>query len=295
MSKLSKQQRREAFKKAAAQMGVTPEKSLVVSNSYASSPKLPAPWLKSSESHAKTTPLFPSRVPLAPMVWYTPLAWSKIHAVVQHCTTEVGWLGLVEKLDDGDFLITDIFVLPQNVTGATTEFSAEAEEQLKFRLIQEDRLNQTSKLRYWGHSHVRMAVSPSMVDERQFQGYVDDLGESGYYIRGIYNKLGDSKVDVAVKESAEEGWIFQCVRDVIRPQELGELDEYLAEVKVNVKVLPPPKVHRKSKGHYSEGSSSIRPGANGGYIYMDKWFPTYFEAQDYRDIFEDPFGLDAGY
>lgn len=151
-----------------------------------------------------------------PEVYYTTAVWQSIRYLVAKCTQEVGWLGTVEATETGDYLVTEIFVPPQKVSGAETEIDKSAMEELYDTLI--DAGKDPSKLIYWGHSHVNMGVSPSPQDERQIEEYLDTCP---VFIRGIYNKAGASKVDVFDRD---EGVVYQCVdayalHDVI-PREL---------------------------------------------------------------------------
>lgn len=159
------------------------------------------------ETSPTTTPLLRAgQAPKhrTPDVMYTTEAWQTIRYIVAHCSAEVGWLGLVEYYEDSNvYLVTDIFVPPQEVTGTTTEIESDAMAALANDLL--DQGLDTSKLYYWGHSHVNMGVSPSGQDERQLDEYLEHCP---VFIRGIYNKRGDAKVDVF---NTEEGVVFQCV------------------------------------------------------------------------------------
>jgi hypothetical protein len=140
-----------------------------------------------------------------PNVFYTPDVWSTIRYLVDKARKEIGWLGLVDTLPNGDYLITDIYVPEQTVSGTETDISTEAMAALAMELIEDNK--DPSKLFYWGHSHVNMGVSPSGQDEEQVDEYLEDCD---IFIRGIYNKKGESKVDVYNKN---ERVVFNCVHD----------------------------------------------------------------------------------
>lgn len=161
-----------------------------------------------------------------PDVMYTTEAWQTIRYIVAQCSAEVGWLGLVEYYAESNvYLITDIFVPPQEVTGVTTEIESDAMAELANKLLDQD--IDTSKLYYWGHSHVNMGVSPSTQDERQLDEYLEHCP---VFIRGIYNKKGDSKVDVF---DTNEGVVFQCVDNY--PTHDVMPDELVASLKNTLK------------------------------------------------------------
>ena len=173
-----------------------------------------------------------------PCVYYTTEAWHTIQYLVHKCSAEVGWVGLVEKYGDNDYLITDIFVPEQEVSGVTTEIEDDAMTKLTLHLI--DQGLDPGQLIYWGHSHVNMGVGPSGQDERQLAEYIEHCP---VFIRGIYNKKGEAKVDVFHRD---EQVVYQCVdqlplHDLIDHELARELD---AVIKANVK----PRTYNFSKG-----------------------------------------------
>lgn len=136
------------------------------------------------------TPLLPKGEVTFPKVYYTREVAEAIDYIVDQVDTELGWFGYVEK-QDNDYLITDIYIPKQIVSGTTVDIAPDAVTALTMELM--DKGKDPSKLRYHGHSHVNMAVSPSTTD----QDMIDDfLEHADYFIRGIYNKKGDSRVDV---------------------------------------------------------------------------------------------------
>jgi hypothetical protein len=168
--------------------------------------------------------------PRVPMVMYTPEVWDQLWFIVGSCPQEVGWLGLVDTLPSGDYLITEIFVPEQTVHATETEIKPDAMTALAMELI--DAGKDTNKLIYWGHSHVNMGVSPSGQDERQVDEYLANGCKT--FIRGIYNKKGERKLDVFDQTN---NLIFQCVRDRIyspglSPEQRAHLTQL---IKANVK------------------------------------------------------------
>jgi hypothetical protein len=168
----------------------------------------------------------------APSVYYTREALAAIEYIVDQVDSEVGWFGLVDELDNGDYLITDIYIPQQIVSGVTVDMTPNAIAELAHQLMEEGK--DPSKLRYEGHSHVNMAVNPSGTDEEM----VDDfLADCPYFIRGIYNKKNESRVDVFDKT---RGLVFNKVDHGLDEPELPEefyeaIDDQLDE---NVKTKP---------------------------------------------------------
>ena len=151
------------------------------------------------------------------------LAWVKIWRLIDHCPKEVGWLGIVSRMGD-NYLIEDIYVPDQEVTGSETLIPPEAMAELCETLMTQG--IDISKLRYWGHSHVNMGVTPSATDEDQVAEYIEHVD---WFIRGIHNKRADSKVDVY---DVEKNLIFQKCDFSRLPPVIPEetIDQFLKEV-----------------------------------------------------------------
>jgi hypothetical protein len=171
-------------------------------------------------SASSTSPAFARLMPKstaadmpAPRVFYAPSVYDQIKFLVAYCEKEVGWLGLVDTIGN-DYLITEIFVPEQTVSGAETDIEADAMAALAMEIM--DANKDPSQLFYWGHSHVNMGVSPSGQDETQIDEYLVDCPR---FIRGIYNKRGESKVDVFLRE---ERAVWQCVENRIWTPGLAE-------------------------------------------------------------------------
>lgn len=164
-----------------------------------------------------------------PLVYYHRRAWEKMWKYIDLCSQEVGWLGTVEEIEGGNYYITDVFLLEQEVSGATTDIESDAIAHLALQL--EEQGIDSSTLRFWGHSHVNMGVTPSGQDESQTQEYIEDCH---YFIRGIYNKKRDMKVDVF---DVDKGLVFQrCDNKVFDPEYSTEFTEQIqAEVTEKVK------------------------------------------------------------
>lgn len=119
-------------------------------------------------------------------------AWRKILGLVQECTEEIAWHGTVEKSADiindkkvYTYTITDVIVFPQTVTGCTVT-SDETEYSMWLAQQPDDVFN---ALRFHGHSHVNMGVSPSGVDTTYQEDILNNLQD--FYIFAIFNKKGD--------------------------------------------------------------------------------------------------------
>ena len=116
----------------------------------------------------------------------TEQAWEKIKQLVDQCDKEVGWHGTVERTSKNEFTITDILVFPQTVTAATV--TSDETKYTMWLMSQPDEV--FNKLRFHGHSHVNMGVSPSAVDTKYQDDILKNLND--FYIFGIFNKREDN-------------------------------------------------------------------------------------------------------
>ncbi|MDP1690150.1 MAG: hypothetical protein Q8L52_03045 [bacterium] len=125
-----------------------------------------------------------------PMVLITREAYSRMWHYVDIAPKEVGWLGTVRVTPYGNYLIEEVFLPEQEVSFTETELSGEGQAQLAQDLIdtRPDGVEVANRLRFWGHSHVKMGTSPSPEDNKQMTKF----RENGcpWFIRGILNKLG---------------------------------------------------------------------------------------------------------
>jgi len=184
------------------------------------------------------------------VVWLTQEAYRKILALVTEFKDEVGWHGVVTRSDNSEFIIEDIFVYPQEVTGSTVSTDQAAYSKWLYEL-DDDTFN---KIRMQGHSHVSMGVSPSGVDDNHRQKILDQLEPDMFYIFMIWNK-----------SLSVHTLIYDMARNVLYEDKdiavklLGDdcMDGFLADAKEKVQKPVPKK---------SEAVSRIR---NGGHLRPD--------------------------
>lgn len=120
------------------------------------------------------------------VIWFTPDAYAKMIALIQDSDKEVAWHGIAHRVDDevGQYVITDILVYPQEVTGATV--NTDQEEYEMWMMRQEDDV--FNNIRMQGHSHVRMETHPSTTDLEHQAKIIDQLEGDMFYIFMIWNK-----------------------------------------------------------------------------------------------------------
>ena len=121
-----------------------------------------------------------------PKVYITAEAYVKLRKLVDDTTTEIGWYGTVTKMPgfESVFVIDDILVYPQTVTGATCVQDDDRVFEFELNLS----TDQVNRKRFHGHSHVNMVVTPSGVDEQFYQDILTQVDD--YFIVMITNKSG---------------------------------------------------------------------------------------------------------
>lgn len=125
-------------------------------------------------------------------ITFSAQAYMKIFALVHTYSTEVEWHGVVERTAADAFYIKDILIFPHKVTGATV-ISDQTEYEKWLDTLDNDTFN---ALRFHGHSHVNMGVTPSEVDMTYRHNILNNFGTPSatsdlFYIFLIFNKKGD--------------------------------------------------------------------------------------------------------
>lgn len=122
----------------------------------------------------------------------------KMSALVEQCKDEIAWNGTVVYDEESNtYFIEDIFVFPQIVTRST----AESTDDYGIWLSQFSD-EEFSKLRFHGHSHVNMGVSPSGTDIEFQENLINTVQD--FYIFAIYNKRGEFNV-----------WIYDKIKNLV--------------------------------------------------------------------------------
>lgn len=119
-----------------------------------------------------------------PRIYSTPEAMQKMQAFTRICDNEIGWLGDVTPLGNMCYLITDVFLAEQTVSGATCNLTDNG-----LHLLYEERLMRNediSNMKMWGHSHASMAAFASGQDDTELKRFTESA--EGFFIRLIMNK-----------------------------------------------------------------------------------------------------------
>jgi proteasome lid subunit RPN8/RPN11 len=104
---------------------------------------------------------------------------------------EVSSLGLVEQDKDGDFIISEIFLVKQTCTSASTDMDQPDIAKLLYDL---EKQGKAEMLKCWIHSHGSMNVFWSSTDEATIKGLAND----NFFISVVVNKNRDmlGRIDV---------------------------------------------------------------------------------------------------
>lgn len=209
-------------------------------------------------------------------VLFEPEAYAKMLTLLHGFSDEVGWHGIVDRTSDKEFVIKDILVYPQMVTGVTVDTDQEEYQKWMMSLIMNDE-DTFNHLHMQGHSHVNMATSPSSTDNEFYNDILSQLSDEDYYIFMIFNKRLERTVKIY---DLKNNILYENADiDVGIRSENGCLDAFLAQAKSMVtrvtagfkstdktKELHDGKKAKKS-GKTERGTARPYPGLYGDYAY----------------------------
>lgn len=159
-----------------------------------------------------------------PTVYITTQAYTKMSMLVDKTTTEIGWYGTVTKVPGltGVYVIEDIIVYPQKVTGATCEQLDNKMFEFEMSLT----TDQVNHKRFHGHSHVNMGTTPSGVDEQFYHDILTQVTD--FFIITVTNKRNEYTTRVY---DMEHNILFTDVPITVIDDEGLELDLWYEESK----------------------------------------------------------------
>lgn len=175
--------------------------------------------LKDGESTIKVEQKLAVKPEVRPMVIFSDKAYVKMLYLIMNYATEVAWHGIVNRTNDDTFIIEDVIIYPQHVTGATV--TTDDVEYSNWLSNQPDEIFE--KIRFQAHSHVRMGVNPSSVDLNQQESIVRQLEEQDFYIFAILNK--DMKINM---------WIYDMVKNA--KYDSQDIDIHFGSVEISNEV-----------------------------------------------------------
>ena len=161
-----------------------------------------------------------------PKIYMTADAYAKMRALVDKMSKEVGWYGTVKQMPglESTYLIDDIIVYPQKVTGVTCEQDEEKIFEFEMGLT----TDQVNHKRFQGHSHVNMGVTPSGVDEQFYQDLLTQVTD--YFIIMVTKKRNDYTIrfydmehnilysDMSFEVILEDGTVLSTWYDTVKDE-----------------------------------------------------------------------------
>lgn len=181
------------------------------------------------------------------IILFSRMAFQKMQDLVSAFDSEVAWHGIGERLDEGQYYISDVVVYPQRVSGSTVDMD---EEQYGKWLMDNIENDDFDHIVLQGHSHVNMAPNPSGVDVDHQEKILSMLGTDAFYIFLIWNKRGCTHTEIYDKKYNtlyENADVVYMIED---PD--FDKDEFIKEAKEMVK----PKVYNSTYSVYNTNNSS---------------------------------------
>lgn len=193
-----------------------------------------------------------------PSAFITIEALARVHEIVRQSDKEVGWMGqMVQEVDDKGMISLTLFnpyVPRQEVSGATTDI--DADDIAKYALS----VDNPDLIKWWGHSHVNMGVSPSGTDITTFNELVENDPDNPF-VMTIHNKSHVTHCNIYLGKG-----LYINDADLHIDWDDEEMVESVAkELKDNVrdKVYVTPKFNQ-ANGNYSGKSPSKRKSKRSG-------------------------------
>lgn len=127
-----------------------------------------------------------------PTITISQNALDKMQIYIESVNIEIGWLGTLIKKAEDHYYLEDVFLLEQKCHGTNTTITADGQSKLIMELMEKGKLDVLNNIKFWGHSHVNMDVSPSTQDEDTLKMLKPDVNPD-FFLRGIFNKSGKVK------------------------------------------------------------------------------------------------------
>lgn len=125
-------------------------------------------------------------------LYFTPEAYCKMTTLIKGCEKEIAWHGIVDRNEEGAYIISDIMMYPQEITGATV--TSNDEKYPMWLMQQPDEI--FNRIRFQGHSHVNFGATPSGVDTTLYANMLQTLEDNDFYIFFIMNKRSEYWVQI---------------------------------------------------------------------------------------------------
>ena len=187
-----------------------------------------------------------------PDLFITLPALGKVHEIVRQSPKEVGWMGqMVREVDDKGLISLTLFnpYCPrQEVSGATTDIDAEGVAEYALAV------KQPELIKWWGHSHVKMGVSPSGTDMTTFHEHIEHDPDVPF-VMSIHNQMHETYCNIYIG-----GGVYAENVPLHIDWDNGDtVKEVAEELKLNVRE----KVYAIPKSPQTNGYNSGKPSGKG--------------------------------
>lgn len=139
------------------------------------------------DTRRTTYKLFKQESRIPPRIIFSSIALKWIEALIDAHDGEVGFYAVVDKPEANVYIIRDIFYPKHDLAnGGTCEISTEGETDIMNYLLDKGRVDDITKMRFWGHVHPMGFTEPSHQDETQS---IERMNQTqSYFIRAICTK-----------------------------------------------------------------------------------------------------------
>jgi hypothetical protein len=256
-----------------------------------------------------------SFAPKAPIVRFSKKAWLMCWAFVHNVPMEVSWMGrMIEKTNEAgniEYLVDEVFLLKQQCGPSETEIDPAALGALISTLPPED----MNRIRFWGHSHVKMAVFWSGVDlaamkqlrgggvnlyvvfnqHNQYTACIDVCdGIHDYRIDDIPIYVEETSVgemickfndDLAAKYGLDPDQVYQLLQRFAREANI-KIDDDMTKIPDDIDAFAKAEIAEKvSKRKYAAYvSPSHQKGALAYSRYDDEWMDRQFARETFGHL-----------
>ena len=180
-----------------------------------------------------------------PTVIIPEASYKKIMYYIKGCDTEIsGFFDVVWDKELKSFMVGEVYLLDQTVTGTETEMDEDAIARFNHTLIKSG-VKQLP--RGWWHSHVNMGAFWSGTDDKA----MDDLKNDTFTISIVGNKRSEFKVKLNCYYPFEFA-IDDLKLEILEPEETipaSIVKEIAKKVKVKAKELPTPSPYGETKSY----------------------------------------------
>lgn len=138
-----------------------------------------------------------ARSELNVMIKFDLHTYLSMRTLVNAATEEIGWFSSVDITHYKGttiYYISKMIIPHQKVSPASVGITPEVVSTMCYDMAQANQHKEVEKMRFWGHSHVKMGITPSTVDTTQMH---DFMQTADYMIMCIMNKQSEMHLQIS--------------------------------------------------------------------------------------------------